>query len=184
MAHIAVALVGVALVHVGAQDVVEVDRAALHAGVDLLELAGGGAGARDGGGDVVAALLDLLGEGDLLLARQQGDLAHFHEVEAHGVVNLGALVIVLLDFVDPALDVGGLVRILFVVGVVGRLRLVGLRDDFLVVEHLDVEFLEFVEEGLHVRRTHIVGQEFVDVSIGEVALFPAEVYQLLKVIGA
>ena len=52
----------------------------------LAEALEGEVGGEDGAGDLLLALLDALGQGDLALAGEEGDAAHLAQVEPHGIL--------------------------------------------------------------------------------------------------
>ena len=137
-------------------------------------------------GDLLAALLDLLetllgcvagghgrGQLDLLVRRQQGNLADLLEVHAHGVVDVKAVdervrvdELLLLDLVD--LLEGGL-------AVVGHVREEILRPD------LDAELLKRVVDVVHLLAVEIHRVEHVgQLARVELALFRALDEQLLE----
>src|SRR6059036_68068 len=101
------------LLLVDVHDFLDGDLAALELLAQLAEALEGEVGREDGGGDLVLALLDPLGERDLAFARQEGDAAHLAQIEADRI--LGAA-----DGTGRQVDrVGGAV----VVGLLGRRRL-------------------------------------------------------------
>jgi len=105
--------------------------------------------------------LDLLGQVDLLLARQQGDLAHLGQVHPDGIV-------------DPLGDgfelfLGGLlVLVLFLLAVGERLPAI----DLGLVQQFDAQLVERHQERIEpVRRDGLIGQVVVHLLVRQVATF-------------
>jgi len=120
------------------------------AGVDLLQdvdhEAQGVVALEDLAAEAAAGDLDPLGQLDLLVAGQEGDLAHLGQVHADRVVDpAGDLVLELLG--AEVVVVGGLVDDLVVgVGVVLAAEEAGL--GLLLADQLDAELLERLDQGL------------------------------------
>src|SRR5438132_8548057 len=73
------------LLLVDIHDLLDGDLAAPELFAQLAEALEGEVGREDRSGDLVLPLLDPLGEGDLALARQEGDAPHFAQIEPHRI---------------------------------------------------------------------------------------------------
>ena len=117
--------------------------------------------------DLLFAGLDPLGDFDLLLAREQLEVAHLLEVEPYRVGRIARRVGRLFFgfFLGLRLD--------FALGALG--------GDFL--EDLDIHVLEALQRGTQVGgRGHVLGQEIVDLVESQVTLLAAEVDQTLEIL--
>ena len=126
------------------------------------DLVDGERGGQRGARRLVLALLDALGEGDLALAREEGDLAHLAEVEPDRV--LGAA-----D--RPRREVDAPVGRLVVVDLGRRLDLGGQADALGRVDQLDVHGAEHQHDVVElIEGDDVRGQGVVDLVVGEEAL--------------
>ena len=81
----AAALLVAELLLVDVHHVLDGDLAAAELVAQLAEALEGEVGGEDGPGDLLLALFDALGQGDLALAGEEGDAAHLAQVEPHRV---------------------------------------------------------------------------------------------------
>jgi hypothetical protein len=143
---------------------------------EVLDLLEGQVGGEDGPSDLVLAFLDALGQRDLALAGEEGDAAHFTEIEAHRVFGAAH---------RAGGEVDGRVRRLVVVGLRLRLDLGGepaaaaLRG----VHHLDVHRTEHHHDVVElIEGDDVLGQGVVHLVVGEEALLLAHRDQLVELL--
>ena len=133
----------------------------------LAEPLEGQVGAEDGGGDLVLAFLDPLGERDLALAREQRDAAHLAQVEPHRV--FGAP-----DWPRRQVDRLGRAVVVIVLGLGLSLALADLRREaagLRGIHHLDVHGAEHHHDVVElVERDEVRREGVIDFVIGEEAL--------------
>ena len=116
--------------------------------------------------DLVFAGLDPLGDLDLLLTREQLEVAHLLEVEPYRVRRIACRVGSLFFGLFFGL------RVDFALGALG--------GDFL--EDLDIHVLEALERGAQIGgRGHVLRQEILDLFESQVTLLAAKVDQALEV---
>jgi hypothetical protein len=134
---------------------------------ELAEALEGQVGAEDRRGDLVLALLDALGQGDLTLAREERDPAHLAQVEADGI--LGAP-----DRSGREIDRLGRAVVVVVVGLRLSLALADLGGEpagLRRVHHLDVHRAEHHHDVVElVERDEVRREGVIDFVISEEAL--------------
>ncbi len=148
-------------------DLFDVAHAALEIFAERHDLANHDGRARDGLHHAHLAALDALGDFDLALARQQRHRAHLAQVHAHRVVGLfqGARRQVELD-------------------ILALFQLEVLVAELRAIEEVDALGADGGDQVVQIvgRGCHLVRQHFVDVAVGEITLFLADLDQCVNIV--
>jgi len=129
-----------------------------------------------GAGGLVLAFLDALGQRDLALARQEGDLPHLAQVEPHRVLRAAH---------RPRRQVDAPVGGVILVSLGRRLDLGRETDALGRVHQFDVHGAEHQHDVVElIQRDHVGGQGVIDLVVGEEALLLPLRNQLVQLLDA